>query len=76
MKRYNTKPGQHIRNAATEMIALANESGETITAEFNGIQLKANPGDDASRIVQAFEAKYDRRREARRSSGTRNGGRG
>lgn len=62
MKVYETHPGQHIKNAAEEMVALANFSGEVVTATFNDIPLDTAPGGDPSGIVASFNEEMERRR--------------
>ena len=50
MKTYNTMPGQHIQRAAEEMVKLANDTGEPVTATFNEIPLDAAPGSDPEEV--------------------------
>lgn len=56
--------GTTINNAADEMVKLANEHGEQVVADFNGIEIIANPGDNASTIVTYYQEESHKRHEA------------
>lgn len=53
--------GENITFTAQQMVKLANETQEPVTAKFNDIELVANPGDDASVVVDYFSKESDRR---------------
>lgn len=61
---YEPGPGQHILEAVTEMVTLANARGESVIASFNDIPLLAHPGDAPETIVESFYAEMKRQREA------------
>lgn len=68
MQTYDPTPGTTISRAAEDMVQLAHETGDTVTARFNDIEITANPGDHESAIVQAYQSESRRRHEDYTSS--------
>ena len=68
MKTYEPMAGENVSETAKRIIAMANESKETITANFNDITLTANEGDKAEAIVTFYHEESGRRAEAYRNS--------
>lgn len=69
MKTYEPMAGENVsETTAKRIIAMANESKETVTANFNDIILTANEGDTAEAIVQFYHEESERRAEAYRNS--------
>lgn len=54
MKVYEIEPGSHIVTVVTKMVALANESDEPVTAEFNQTGIVANPGSYVEEVVSYY----------------------
>lgn len=48
--------GDTIDDIAASMVAMADNTGEAATATFNGVDLTAEPGADAARIVEIYLA--------------------
>ena len=57
------KPTRPIGETARNMVALADETKETVTAEFQGITLTAKPGDDPASIVKYYFAELQKEKE-------------
>lgn len=53
-----------INNAADEMVKLANEHGEQVVADLNGIEIIASPGGNARAIVDYYYEELHKRHEA------------
>ena len=47
-------PGASIEDVAYELCRVATQLGVTCTLVFNGLELMAVPGDDANRLLSAF----------------------
>lgn len=54
MLAYEVPGCEPIDDAAREMTAMANANQEAVQADFNGVTLIANPGDDARTIVATY----------------------
>ena len=65
MKVYEAIPGEHVERAASMICEMA--VGESVTCDFNGIKLVANPGDKPEPIVEAYFAESERRAEVYRN---------
>lgn len=65
---YDVMIGEHISHTCREIVALANEHGATVTAEFNGVALIATPGADPQAIEDAWNAEMERRAVEYRAS--------
>lgn len=52
---YDIPGGENIFYAAEEMVRIANQTGEPITATFNKVELSAQPGADPDEIVQIYK---------------------
>ncbi len=61
-------PGTTITDAASAMVALAVETGDTITASFNGITLTATSATTPGDVIAAYWSESTRRREAYEAS--------
>lgn len=61
---YRPMAGSTIDEAAREMVALANEFGETVEAKFNDLPVRAEPGSDPLAIAGAYRAECERRHQA------------
>ena len=68
MANYEPLAGTTITNAANEMVALANEANEIVTAKFNDIEITANPGGDPQAIVSFYHEECEWRAEVYRNS--------
>lgn len=66
--KYDPLCGTTISEAATAMVKMANQLNEQVTADFNGIEIIANPGDNASTIVSYYHEESHKRHEARVNS--------
>lgn len=60
---YETLAGQHIGDAAAEMVKLAKTAGEPVAAVFNDINLTVHASDHPDAIVADFHDQCNRRRE-------------
>jgi len=60
---YESKAGQHIRECAEAIIALADESKSAVTTKFNDIELTAWPGDTVDKIVNFYDSESDTRHQ-------------
>jgi len=65
---YEPSAGEHISEAARAMVKLANETGCEVTARFNDMELRAEPGGDAETIAAEYSAAMERSAEAYRNS--------
>jgi hypothetical protein len=63
MKQYEAMAGEHISQAATAMVALAEQAGGPIEARFNDVCLLAMPGETTAADIEGF---YNRFMEERR----------
>lgn len=63
MRTYEPLPGESIGKTAKQMVALAQKTKGTVTADFNGIALTAKPGDNPDAIVKRFETEANRQHE-------------
>ncbi len=61
--RYTPEAGTTINRSAEEMVVLANETNETVKANFNDIEITANPGDDPNTIVEFYQSESRRQYE-------------
>jgi len=52
-----------ITGSAEKMVALANKINEVVKANFNDVEITANPGGNANTIVDFYHAEFDRRYE-------------
>jgi len=57
---YEPEPGESIGETSEVMVAIANESVESVTATFNDIELIAHPGDHPQAIASSYSAECDR----------------
>jgi len=62
MRIYEPPPGETIEEATERMVALANETNETVEGKFNDTEIMANPGDNPNTIVSSYYKKRRRRR--------------
>lgn len=56
MKIYESTAGEEIAEAANAMMKLADEAGEPVESEFNGIRLTANPGSIPAVVIEDYYA--------------------
>lgn len=63
LKTYEAMAGYHVGYAARNMVFIADLIGEAVTTDFNGIEIKVLPGDNAEAIVEFFKAQSKRRYE-------------
>lgn len=63
MRAYETKPGQHIKEAAREMIQIARDTGGPVIATFNDVEIIALANQEPEDVVAAFNGEYERRSE-------------
>jgi len=68
MKTYEPEAGENITTTASNMIAQANQSGESVSATFNGVPLEAKPGASADDIAARYMTDLEQRAEAYRRS--------
>jgi len=68
MKVYEPPPGEYIDETADKMVTLANETKDTVIAEFNEINLTANPNSSADAIVAYYREERVRRYKAYQNS--------
>jgi hypothetical protein len=55
MLTYMVRPGDRISEAVKAIIQLANETGETVTAEFSRGEITAKPGDCLEEVIKKYE---------------------
>lgn len=68
MRQHDVPVGTIISAAFTELVKEANLHNESVKAEFNGIEVVAQPGDDAGKLYMDYQADQSRRaREYHRS---------
>ncbi len=53
-------PGTHIREAAEEVVKLAERTGFAVRFTFNGIELTVLPGTEAAKVVKEWEDRLER----------------
>lgn len=68
MKKYEAMAGEHVSTTAENMVALAEKSKQTVTADFNGITLTANPDDNPDAITMFYSNESNRRHEEYKKS--------
>lgn len=56
MKTYESTAGEEITEAANAMMKLADETGEAVESEFNGIKLITTPGTIPAVIIEDYYA--------------------
>ena len=61
MRTYEVDAGERLDDAVAAMIALAKESGEAVTAEFNGINLTVDGKSVAGDVIAGYHAERERR---------------
>lgn len=61
---YEPGAGEHIDQTAAAIVALANETGQSVVARFNGEELHAEPGGDAAAIAAGYQARMSERSAA------------
>lgn len=64
MRTLEAMPGEHVSDVAEKMVALARESDDEVTADFNGITLTARADSCATTIAADYSAECSRRHEA------------
>ena len=57
---YEPSCGTHISHACTEACEIANTNKTTVTFDFSGVTLTANPGDIAPLLIERFEQELKR----------------
>lgn len=65
---YYPVPGMHVRDAAAALVVIAEARRETVRAEFNKVEMQANPGETAEQVTDRFVATLDAKAEAYRTS--------
>lgn len=60
---YEPTAGENISEAAANMVKMAKNLAEPVTASFNDIALTANPSDDPSGIVRYYHTESERRHQ-------------
>jgi hypothetical protein len=60
---YEPRAGETIDRTAMIIMELARAQDDQITADFNGIELTANPGDNAESIASYYRQEMDRRHQ-------------
>lgn len=68
MKKYEAMAGEHISKTARKIVAMAQNCGGDVTAEFNDIELRATPTSAEDEILSAYHAECERRAEEYRKS--------
>jgi hypothetical protein len=68
MQKYEAMAGEHIGSAIRAMLAIANETGDSVSTEFNGSTVIVNPGQSAEGVESMWRADMDRRRAEREAS--------
>lgn len=63
MKKYEPMVGDSIQETCRVLVDMANGSGEPASASFNEVEVVANPGDNASALVEQFHNECNRRHE-------------
>lgn len=63
MNTYKPTCGTSIESAAKEMVKIANETLEKVTADFNGIKIVVNPGYVPQGVVDFYHKECNRRAE-------------
>jgi hypothetical protein len=68
MREHRIMAGERIENAIRELVALANKHMEPIKADFNGVEIIANPGDNPAVLRAKWNSDTDRMAEEYRNS--------
>jgi hypothetical protein len=68
LREHRFMAGERIENAVCELVALANEYEEPVKADFNGVDIIAQPGDDPAELQTKWSADMDRKAEEYRNS--------
>lgn len=63
MKKYKALCGEGITLTVTSMLEMATKLKEGITADFNGIAIVVNPGDNVDDVVKSYYSETRRRNE-------------
>jgi hypothetical protein len=60
---YEPCAGEHINNTCSTLVASATEKGRAVTADFNGVELRAEPGMSAGDVHSVFDREMKRRQD-------------
>lgn len=60
MLEYSPGAGEHIETTAANMVIMAGESGESVSATFNDVKIVAYPGDEVAAVLDRYSSERDR----------------
>lgn len=64
MKVYKAGAGSHISNVCEKVVAMANESGDSVEFTFNDIKVTVQPGESTEAVQQRWQTDTEAAREA------------
>lgn len=59
MKKYDAPVGERVETSSKKMTELADKTGKTVKANFNGVVLTSTPGKSADQIVREYKGAFD-----------------